>query len=291
MREAIGSLAETNSLRGDIAASIQKALDDGQTFSAALCPYPMIFSAEEVALITAGEETGRLDAILDRIAVLREEVRKAQSAFLTQIAYPLLIFHFAALTMPIGLVSIMTGRLNYGLATSITLFLICGFWAAVIFCFVSARRPEGRAAILKFAERVPGLGAAIKHRRYALFATTLEAAYESGVKLDRGVALAAEASGAKGGALATRLISEGKPLRDALPQTRVLPPHLLNRVATAEQAGDLSSELRRIATEEFAASHTAMERTVGIITKGVYALLALAILFYALTILGSISRI
>ena len=107
--------------------------------------------------------------------------------------------------------------------------------------------------------------------------------------LDRGAYLAAAASGSRGGELARSLIASGKPLRDALPATGVVPPHLLSRVANAEQAGELSGELRRIATEEFAAAQTSMDRTIGVLTKGVYALMAVANLFYALAVVSGIS--
>ena len=289
--EAIESLAATRTITARIATALQQSLRLGNTLSEALGAHPLIFAPEEVALVKAGEETGRLDAILDRIAILREEVRQAQSHFVSNMIWPVLTFHVAALVMPIGLSAALTGRINFTLATTITTVIICGFWGLAIFGWITARTPVGRARMRAIAEMIPGMGSAVRHRRYALFATTLEAAYESGVTLDRGVTLAADAAGATGGALATQMIAAGKPLRDALPATSILPPHLLSRIAVSEQSGELSGELRRIATEEFSAARTALDRTITITTRGFYVLLAIAVFFYALTILSGISSL
>jgi general secretion pathway protein F len=291
VREAVQGLRESGTLRGSVGDGIERALRDGGTLAEALRRFPQTFAPEEVAIVAAGEETGRLDAILDRLVELREESRRAQSRFVTQMGYPLLIFHVAAIAMPIGLVATFTGRINFTLALTFTFCIVVGFWAAVVAAFVLSQTAAGREKVRSIVEPVPGLGAAVRHRRQAMFATVLEAAYESGVTLDRGVRLASEASGTTRGELAADLIAAGKPLADALPSTAALPPDLIARVANAEKAGDLSTELRRIALEEFRAAGTALDRTVGIVTKGFYALLVLGVLFYALTMLGRLPRL
>ena len=287
--DAVDSLADTGTLPATVAHQIQATLRSGGTLADALSRHRLLFAPEEVALVRAGEETGRLDAILDRIAMLREEVRQAQSHFVSNMIWPVLTFHVAALVRPIGLISALTRRIDVALATTITSVVICAFWGTAIVAWFTMRTPAGRAQVRAVVEKIPGLGASVRHRRYALFATTLEAAYESGVNLDRGVTLAAQAAGASGGALATQLIAAGKPLRDALPGTAILPPHLLSRIAVSEQSGELSGELRRIATEEFGASRTALDRAVTISTRGFYVLLAVVVFFYAMTVLSGVS--
>lgn len=288
VREAIAGLRESGSLSGSAGAAVDAAIQGGSKLSDALRRVPNAFLPEEVALIAAGEETGRLDAILDRLAELREEVRRARKRFVTQIGYPLLIFHVAALVMPIGLVTLMTGRLNLTLTTSITVVILGGFWGAVVFAALTMRTSAGREKVRKFGEAIPGVGAAMRHRRYALFATVLEAAYESGIPIDRGLELAADASDTAKARKAASLVAAGQPVGVALPTSGALPAQLAARVGNAEVAGEMSAELRRIAGEEFEAASTALDRTVGIVTKGVYALLVIATLFYALTILGSL---
>jgi len=288
VREAIASLRQTGSLHGPGGAAVDASIQGGSKLSDALRRAPDLFLPEEIALVAAGEETGRLDAILDRLAELREEVRQARSRFLTQIGYPLLIFHVAALAMPIGLVTLLTGKLNFTLTSTITILILGAFWGAVIAAAIVMRTNAGREKVRRIGEVIPGLGAALRHRRFALFATVLEAAYESGVTIDRGLELAADASGTARARKAAALVASGKPVGEALPETGALPPALRVRIANAEMAGDLSAELRRIATEEFQAARTSLDRTVGIVSKGVYALLVVAVLFYALTILGNL---
>ena len=291
VREAIANLRASGSLTGSAGDSVNASIQAGSTLADALRRAPGTFLPEEIALIAAGEETGRLDAILDRLAEIRDESQQARSRFLTQIGYPLLIFHVAALAMPIGLVTLLTGRLNLTLTTTITVILVGGFWGAVLFGVGLMRTSVGRAKVRAFGEAVPGLGAAIRHRRQALFATVLEAAYESGISIDRGLTLAADASDTERAREAARLVAGGQPVGKALPASGALPGHLAARVANAELAGEMSLELRRIATEEFQAARTSLDRTIGIVTKGVYALLVVATLFYALTVLGSVGSL
>ena len=92
-----------------------------------------------------------------------------------------------------------------------------------------------------------------------------------------------------GGDLSTR-VAGGEGLAPALMATGFLSSRHLGRVATAEKAGDLGPELRLIATEEFAAADLALEAAVGGFTKGLYVLMALAILVYGVSIIGSLPR-
>jgi len=288
VREAIANLRKSGALSGPSGAAVDQAVQGGSKLSEALRLAPGSFAREEVALVAAGEETGRLDAILDRLAELREEVRQAKERFLTQIAYPLMIFHVAALAMPIGLTTLFSGRLNLTLSSTITILILGAFWGAVLFAMVTMRTSAGREKVRAFGELIPGLGGALRHRRFALFATVLEASYEAGITIDRGLELAAAASHTVRAQQTAVLVAAGQTVGEALPATGALPPHLHIRIANAELAGEMGTELRRIATEEFQAARTSLDRTVGIVTKGVYGLLVVAVLFYALTILSSL---
>ena len=114
----------------------------------------------------------------------------------------------------------------------------------------------------------------------------LEASYEAGVTLGPGLRLAARAAHAPDAEGTAARVESGAPLRDALPGSGMLPASLTARVATAEHAGELSTELRRIADEEFERSEIALDRTIGIVSKGFYALMALAVFAYALLMIG-----
>jgi type II secretory pathway component PulF len=271
---------------GEGVPELAAAVRSGTPLAEAMGRQPERYSEEEVALVAAGEQTGRLDSVLDQIAAILEKRRRAFSHFVNKIGYPLLVFHFAAVLMPFGLVVAFTGRLDIGLAMTIGGAIIGAFWAAVIAVSLAARDARKRARLRALFEAVPGLGASLRHQRYALFATVLEASYEAGVTLGPGLRLAARAARAPDAEGTAARVESGTPLREALPGSGMLPASLTARVATAEHAGELSAELRRIADEEFERSEIALDRTIGIVSKGFYALMALAVFAYALLMIG-----
>jgi len=268
--------------------AVVSALSSGSTLADAMRRCPATYATEEVALVEAGEQTGRLDAILDRLAAMQERRRAALEQFKTQMGYPLLIFHVAALMIPIGLVTVLTGRLNVGLSLTVTTVVLGGFWGTAIALAIACRDARKQKILRDLVERIPGIGSSVRHRRHAVFTMVLEASYESGVKLDQGVRLAAHASQQHDLDAIAQRIASGTPLGEALAGRSVLPATNVARLATAERAGELSTELQRQTTEAFDASEVALTRTVGIITKGFYTLLALGVFVYALTIIGSV---
>ncbi|MHC4960159.1 MAG: type II secretion system F family protein [Planctomycetota bacterium] len=279
--DALGAMGGADGVP-ELAAAVRS----GTPLAEAMAQQPRRFSEEETALVAAGEQTGRLDVVLDQIASILDKRRRAFSRFVNKIGYPLLVFHFAAVLMPFGVIVGLTGRLDIGLALTVGLVIIGGFWAAVIAASIAARDARKRARLRALFEAVPGLGSSLRHQRYALFATVLEASYEAGVTLGPGLRLAARAARAPDVDSAAQRVESGTPLREALPGSGMLPVALTARVATAEHAGELSAELRRIADEEFERSEIALDRTIGIASKGFYALMALAVFAYALFMIG-----
>lgn len=265
---------------------IVAALSAGSTLADAMRRVPSTYAAEEIALVEAGEETGRLDPILDRLASMQERRHAAMEQFKTQMGYPLLVFHVAALMIPFGLVTVLSGQIQAGLAMTITTVILGTFWGGAIALVIACRDARTLKKLRDLVERIPGIGSALRYRRRAVFTLVLEASYESGVTLDRGVMLAGQASQDGGLTDVAQRIANGSPLGEALAGRSVLAATDVARLATAERAGELSAELQRLTTTAFEASETALTRTVGILTKGFYALLALAVFVYAMTVLG-----
>jgi type II secretory pathway component PulF len=283
LREAVESMRGDGTLPDPVIAT---TLQNGGTLADALRRAPHLFPAEEVALVEAGEETGHLDAVLDRIATIRDEQRRAWEKFKSHLWYPLLIFHFAVLLMPFAILTVTSGRMRIAAGLTVSVVILAIFWGAVVLLLLAARDARARARILATLEKVPALGASLQHQRAALFTTVLEASYESGVTLDRGLRLAAGTSGSS--AKAADRVADGMPLGEALKLEPILAAPLVGRLATAERAGALSDELRRIANEEFEAADRTLGLAVGFLTKGFYVLMVIAVLVYALFMIGKV---
>jgi type II secretory pathway component PulF len=283
---AADELARNGTIPLSLANSIHTRVGGGERLATVLADRTGEFPPEDVAFISAGEETGRLDSALDRLADLHDQRRQMWVRFRNQSIWPVIILHVAFFAVPIALMGFKA--FAKGHTTTVSFVLIILFWALVVLFLLGRDRADLRVRLRSVIEYVPGFGAAARHQRHSLFAAVLEASHETGLTLDHGARLAGEASGTPAATAAALQVSKGVALGTALAQTQALTPELTSRIATAETSGELSEELRRIAAEERASAESAMDRAVTISTRGAYALLALGTLFYALYILSGV---
>lgn len=284
--EALRQLGLDGGLPSRLSASLAAVTDRGGTLAEALAQHPDDVPPEDVALVEAGEATGQLDENLDRLATLHEARRSAAWRMFARSAYPLTLFHLAALLIPLGTLG-ARGQLSVNKSLTITLMILVPVWVLAAVVWVLWRRADWRTRLRGWLEIVPGFGHAARHQRHAVFATVLDAGYEAGMQVDRALDLAVRAADAPRAAGAVERVQQGQPLAAALVPTGVLGARNLARVATAETAGELGPELRRIARDEFEAAERSLDMAVGFVSKGLYILVALWILYYALTIVGA----
>jgi type II secretory pathway component PulF len=247
--EALDALRDNGTLPGAHGFSIVRDVRDGIPMSEALGRFPDTFPAEDVLLVEAGEATGRLSENLDRLAALPDARRRGWRKLLTHAAYPLVVLHFAALLMPVSRLA-MAHKLTVPNWLWEVLGTLAPLWGLFLLAFYLRRDATWRARFDAVLERVPGYGAAIRHRRRAIFATVLGAAYEGGVPVTSALSIAGRATHLPAAEGAAQAIDRGDRLADALVPTGIFPKTVLAQIATAEAAGELSEALHRIADEE-----------------------------------------
>jgi general secretion pathway protein F len=266
---------------------VAAAVERGQALSEALRLFPDRIPAEDIALIEAGETTGNLDRTLDRLADRHEARRAARRRFLTEAAYPILLFHLAALLTPVPPALAKDGRLLGPTWWTSVLAILLPLYALLFVANRLNRTASGRALVRRAIDYVPGFGHAARHRRRADLADVTGAAYEAGVQLDRAVALGGRAVDDERVEAASRDVAKGRPLRDALAGTGALPGPLLARVAIGEQSGELGRVLAEIARDEAEAAEHLFRRSTMLAAKVLYLAVAAWIIFYYVsTMLG-----
>jgi len=285
VREAVESLRKDGMLPDPAVAA---AIANGGTLADALRRAPGTFAEADVALVEAGENTGRLDEVLDRLAGTHDAERRSWKQLRDQCRYPVLLFHVAAFCIPLGVVTLLSGRLRIGFCMSISIGAIAAFWIAWIAVMLSMRDPRIRARVQRRLASIPGFGAWHRHHRAAVVASVLEASYESGIKLDEALRVAAATAGAGDAEAAATLVEKGAPLGEALRAHPLLPAAITGRLATAERAGELGSELRRAAEEEFAEAERSLAHLAGVLSKGAYLLILAGAVVYILYVLGKV---
>jgi len=170
-------------------------LAEGDTFSDALARLGLWTPAFDIALIEAGERSGRMDAVFillgnyyaDRATLLRRA--------LSDLAYPVFLFHFAVVVLPM---------VQYFQHSNLTVFLLqtvgvlVPVYAIVFGLIYSARgRRSGkwRAFIESVLRPIPVIGTARQSLALARLSVSLEALLNAGMTIIEAWDIAAAASG------------------------------------------------------------------------------------------------
>jgi len=256
-------------LRG-LAAGIWARLGEGQTLSAAMASFPVVFDAHAVHLVAAGEATGSLREVLGRLIRHYTEQREFRRRLVSAMAYPIamcllsagVVAFFILFLLPrlqtmlasLGGKLPLSTRLLVGGADALVVAFPFAIAAAVIGFLAMARwrRTEaGRVAADGWLLRVPVAGAIVTRISVLSFCETLAGLLENGITTS--VALRYAERTAPNRALRARLraatdrVLEGESLSRALGRTGVFPVLLLDRITVAEQTGNLAPGLRDVA--------------------------------------------
>lgn len=275
---------------------LHQALVDGRSFSQALREYPRIFPTLYVNLVAAGEASGALPDILDRLVKHLMQAKNLRDRVQMALIYPaalavagvVLITVFITFMVP-QLTSFMAQN-NAALPLATRMLLgahhaITSYWwlgalvaAALVAGFRAfVRNPEGRIAWDRFRLVMPGYGRLIQHRYYAQFSRTLGTLVQNGIPLLRALDLVAEIAGNK--FLETKLIEarraviDGATLSAALSAQDLFPDLFTDMMAVGEQTGRFGETMQTIAD----VYERELDRTVGVISTLIPIVIVVAI--------------
>jgi type II secretory pathway component PulF len=253
-----------------LCASLWSSLSEGQTLSGALGQFPQVFDGQTINLVAAGEATGNLRDVLDRLITHFTEQKELRSKLAAALAYPvfvcflaggvILFFLFFLLPRLKGLLTSLGGELPWAtklLVNSSEFLLRYGIIAiialvvGVIFLTQSRCTAAGRLATDALALRLPVLSGFAIRGTVLNFAHTLAVLLENGITTAEALRLAErtvanEALRARFQE-ATNRVLEGEALSTALGRTGIFEPLLLDRLSVSEQTGSLAPGLRDIA--------------------------------------------
>jgi type II secretory pathway component PulF len=252
-----------------LCAGLWSRLGEGQSLSVAMGGYPKVFDGQTLNLIAAGEATGNIRDVLERLITHFTEQKEFRRKLVSAMAYPLFIC-FVAVGVIIFFVLFLLPRLetllkSLGGEMPLSTKLLIGFantllWLGpvlLVLAIVTAlyvkhwRKTEaGLVASDALLLRVPLAGTFVMRVSVLNFCHTLAVLLENGITTAEALRLAEKT--APNRALrqqlreATDRVLEGDSLSKALARTGYFPRLLLDRVAVAEQTGNLAPGLRDI---------------------------------------------
>ncbi|OHY57594.1 type II secretion system protein F [Shewanella algae] len=258
---------KVRTLLGTVLADIQA----GIPLSDALRPHRVYFDDLYVDLVAAGEHSGSLDAVFDRIATYKEKSEALKSKIKKAMFYPAAVVIVAMAVTALLLVvvvpqfeSIFAGfgaelpaftqlivSLSRGLQSTWYLFL-AGIVISV-WLFVRAHRNSEhfRNRIDEMVLKIPAIGDILHKGAMARFARTLATTFAAGVPLIDGLESAAGASGNyvyRKALLNVRTeVMAGMQMNVAMRTTKLFPDMLIQMVMIGEESGSLDNMLNKVA--------------------------------------------
>jgi general secretion pathway protein F len=283
-------------------------LVQGRRLSEAMESVPGAFPPLYRAMVAAGEGSGALPVILERLADMLESHQQLRGKLTTALVYPAAL----AVTATGVVIALMTfvvpkivdqfesmGRVLPLLTRSVIavsefmvvwgLPLLAVGFAAAVAAAMALRRPAARLRLDRWLLRLPLVGKLLRDVHASLFARTLATMVASGLPLMEGLAVTARTVQNRALRAATEgmvtAIREGSSLSSAMRGAAIFPPTLLYMAASGEDSGRLAPMLDRAADyldREFSTFTSVvlslLEPAIIIALGGVITLIVLAIL-------------
>ncbi len=269
---AVGEQCDKNTLKIMIMA-VRTKVTEGYGLAESMSEFPQVFNHLYRAMVAAGEKSGHLDTVLNRLADYTEQRQQLQSQMVQAMVYPVIMTIVAVGVIAILLTFVvpqivdqfehmganLPGSTKFLIASSEFLqdygLLLLLVFIGLIFSFAQLmKKPRFKLAFHRRLISMPGIGKVSRGLNTARFARTLSILTASAVPLLESMTIAGEVldnlhikqkvkeSGDK--------VREGSSLRVSLEQTKLFPPMMLHMIASGEKSGQLEHMLGRAADNQ-----------------------------------------
>ena len=280
--------------------ALRSRIQEGYTLSDSLREHPRVFDSLFCSMVAAGEKSGHLDVVLNRLAGYTEQLQA--------MLYPLVLLVVATGVVTILLTAVVPkiieqfDHLGHALpastrtliAMSDTLQTSGVYWlAGLLGLLVLGQRllknPAMRLRWDKTLLRLPVTGRVARGLNTARFSRTLSILTASSVPLLEGIQTAAAVSANRYVEqqllLAADRVREGSSLRAALAELRLFPPMMLYMIASGEQSGELETMLEQAAVNQEREFDTQVGLALGLFEPALVVMMAGVVLFIVIAIL------
>jgi type IV pilus assembly protein PilC len=267
----LGKQVEDAGMR-KILKSVRTDVEGGIPFSDAISKYPKVFSRLFLNLVRAGEISGTLDTVLDRVAIFQEKELALRGKIKSALTYPVIVLVFALGITYFLLTTIVPqfGKILTQLGGElpfITKMLLAiseflqSWWGGgiMVFSIVGSilaynaynRTKQGRYNLDAFKLKIPVFGNLLSKAGMASFARTFSLLLASGVNIIETLEIT---KGTAGNAVieeaienAKNAVQQGEQISQPLGASPVFPPMVVSMIAIGEETGGLDAMLNKVA--------------------------------------------
>lgn len=255
---------------GVIITGIRNDVETGSSLSEGLAKHKNIFSSLFINMVKAGESSGMLDEILDRLAEYLEKTSSLQKKVHSAMVYPLIVSSMAFLitfaliwkVVPVfktifegfgsklPLPTMILINLSNGIQKYfIVIIAVIGAAAFMINKFVKTEK--GRVFTDGMMLNMPIFGIILRKVAISKFTRTLSTLIKSGVPILTALEIVAKTSGntvVEAAIDNVRVnVREGENIAEPLARSKIFPPMVTRMVSVGEQSGELEKMLSKIA--------------------------------------------
>ena len=253
----------------ELAGALWKRISEGRTLSAAMGEFPQYFKESHAQLIAAGEASGKLPVVLERIVAYLEESRDLKKKLISGLSYPLFIVAFALVIVVFfltfllprvrSMIETMGGHMQLfarlliwsaQLMVYVGPFVLVGAVIAVVYVVNWRKSERGRFVTDGWWLRMPFFGQIYMHSHILQTTSLLSTLLDSGVNTPEALKLVEHTVSnsilrVNYGSI-RRMIKEGSSLSNAFRRVRVMPDLDVDVLTVGENTGNISSSLKRI---------------------------------------------
>jgi len=253
----------------EVISSLFTDIQAGKSLSEALGAHPHIFPVLYINMVKAGEMSGALEVILERLASYLEGTARINRKVRSAMVYPSIVMTFAFLITAFILLKVIPSfkniysqlgaKLPLPTQTAIALsdlfrknFLIIIVLGILLFISfkLGLRKPALRLLLDKLKMKIPIFGLIISKVIIARFSRTLSTLLKSGVSIFSALDTANKTSGNKAVEAALdkvrTQVSKGEKIADSLTECNIFPPLVINLIAVGEETGELPQMLEKV---------------------------------------------
>ncbi len=288
--------------------AVRSKVMEGHTLADGLSDFPHVFPELYRTTVSAGEQSGHLDVVLERLADYTEKRQQMRQKIMLALFYPVILTVVAILVtgalltyvvpqvvqvfdnigqelpwLTVSLIAFSDFLRAYGLWLIVLLALLLGVFISML------RREAMRFRWHRLLLRLPLIGRLGRGLNTARFARTFSILTASGVPVLEAMRLSSEVMGSlpMRGAVndASHRVREGSGIARALEQSRYFPPMTLHLIASGEASGKLEEMLERAADNQERELETVIAMVMGmfepiliLVMGGVVLVIVLAIL-------------
>jgi general secretion pathway protein F len=288
-------------------AKLRSSIVEGSSFANALEAFPAVFTPVYVNMVRAGETSGTLEIVLERLADITEKQEALKNRVMTAMIYPLVIILVGLLILSFLFVYVIPNitsifsdmQQDLPLPTQILIDASDAFkayWWVLFFVIIGLllgyqrfrKSTKGRQWSDRMILRLPMAGSLAGKLAAAGFARTLGSLLDNGVSMLPSLEIVKNIVGnvhiAEAVEAAAVEVGKGQALGKTLEVSQVFPPIAIQMIQVGEQSGNLEEMLNKVADVFEKEVETTVMRMTALLEPIMVLIMAGMVLFIILSI-------